>query len=433
MKREPHFTYRGFRYVEITGFPGEPDLNDIVGKVVHSDIPFVGHIETSNKMVNRLHLNTIWGQKGNFMSVPTDCPQRDERLGWTADGQIFAPTATYNADTAAFYTKWTRDLRDSQSKEGGYPDVAPRKADPSDGAPAWGDAGVIVPYVVYKMYGDIKVIEDNYEAMKRWIDYIWSANPNLLWINRKNNNFGDWLAPGFKTANPADKEVISTAYFGYDALLMSRMATAINKTEDSKKYLSLHVNISEAFNKAYVDQSTGKITADTQSSYLVALAFDLLPEKLRPLAAKHLADNVKAHDWHLTTGFVGVALLCPILTEYGYNDIAYRILLQDTYPSWGYTIKYNATTIWERWDCYTVEKGFEGSSFNHYSLGSVGKWLYQTVAGIGQQEDSIGFKKILIKPTPGNGLSFVNASYESINGLITSSWTIDTKTFTLKV
>ena len=189
------------------------------------------------------------------MSVPTDCPQRNERLGWTADGQIFAPTASYNGDTAAFYTKWIRDLRESQSKEGGYPNVAPRKVALSEGAPGWGDAGVIVPYVVYKMYGDIDVIRDNYEPMKRWIDYIWSANQNLLWTKRLSDNFGDWLAPGFNTSNPADRQIISTAYFGYDALLLSRMATAINNTEDSNKYKSLHRNISQAFTKAYVDQS----------------------------------------------------------------------------------------------------------------------------------------------------------------------------------
>ena len=428
---EPHFTFHGFRYIEITGYPGVPQLDDIVGKVVHSDTPFVGHIETSNKMVNRLHLNIVWGQKGNFLSVPTDCPQRDERLGWTGDGEVFAPTATYNADVSAFYTKWLRDLRQAQSKEGGYPDIAPRSFG-TDGSPAWADAGVIVPYVVYKIYGDLQVIEDNYEAMKKFIDYIWKPNPNLIWINHSNNNAGDWLSVNANTP----KDVLATAYFGYDALLMSRMAAAINKKDDAQKFESLHANISAAFNKAYVDQSTGKIKGDTQTVYLLALAFELLPEKLRSVAAQHLADNVKAHDWHLTTGFVGVGYLCPILTQYGHNDVAYRILLQDTYPSWGYSIKYNATTIWERWDGWTKEKGFQDagmSSFNHYSLGSVGRWLFQSVAGIDQKEDSIGFKKIIIRPKPGNDLTFVNSSYESINGLITSSWAIDSNTFTLKV
>ena len=429
---EPHFTFHGFRYIEITGYAGEPQLEDVVGKVIHSNIPFVGHIQTSNKMVNRLHLNTVWGQKGNFISVPTDCPQRDERLGWAGDGEVFAPTATYNADVAAFYTKWTRDLREGQSKDGGFPDVGPRLVDQADGSPAWGDAGVIVPYYVYKMYGDVKIIEDNYEAMTKWIDYIWKANPNLIWTKRVNNNFGDWLSLNADTP----KDLLATAYFGYDVLLLSRMAAAVNKKEDAQKYQSLFANISAAFNKAYVDQSTGKIKGDTQTAYLVSLAFELLPEKLRSVAAQHLADNVKAHDWHLTTGFVGVGYLCPILTQYGHNDVAYRLLLQDTYPSWGYSIKYNATTIWERWDGWTKEKGFQDpgmNSFNHYSLGSVGRWLFQSVAGIDQNDDSIGFKKILIRPKPGNGLTFVNSSYESINGLIGTSWTTDNKTFTLKV
>ena len=298
---EPHFTFHGFRYIEISGYPGEPQLNDFVGRVVGSDIPLVGKFETSNKMVNKLHQNIVWGQRGNFISVPTDCPQRDERMGWMGDGEVFAPTATYNAEVAAFYTKWMRDMRDGQSKDGGFSDVAPRKVDPKDGSPAWGDAGVIVPYYVYRMYGDIDIIEENYEAMKRWIDYILSVNPNYIWTKRVNNNFGDWLSVGADTP----KEVLSTAYFAYDSLLLSKMADVINRKDDANKYRKLHSDIANTFVKSFVNQTDGKIKGDTQTDYLLALAMDLLPENLKQKAVNHLVENVRAHNYHLTTGFVG--------------------------------------------------------------------------------------------------------------------------------
>ena len=298
---EPHFTYHGFRYIEISGYPGEPQLEDFVGRVVGSDIPLIGRFETSNKLVNKLHENIVWGQRGNFISIPLGCPQRDERMGWTADAQIIAPTSAYNGEVAAFYTKWMRDLRESQSKEGGFPDVSPKVQVMTDGAPGWGDAGVVIPFTIYRMYGDLQIIEENFVAMKRWIDFILSVNPNLIWTKRMNNNYGDWLSVGADTP----KEVLSTAYFAYDCLLLSKMATAINRTEDSNKYLKLHSDIANAFIKSFVNQTDGKIKGDTQTVYLLALAMDLLPQELKPKAAKHLADNVRAHDWHLTTGFIG--------------------------------------------------------------------------------------------------------------------------------
>ena len=253
-------------------------------------------------MVNKLHENIVWGQRGNFLSVPTDCPQRDERLGWMGDGQVFAPTATYNADVAAFYTKWMRDVREAQAGTGGFSDVSPRLVDNADGSPAWGDAGVIVPYTVYRMYGDLDIIEENYEAMKRWIDYILSVNPNYIWTKRVNNNIGDWLSVGADTP----KEVLSTAYFAYDSLLLSKLAIAINKTEDANKYQKLHSDIANTFVKTFVNTKDGKIKGDTQTVYLLALAMEMLPPALKPLAVNHLVENIKAHDWHLTTGFIGL-------------------------------------------------------------------------------------------------------------------------------
>jgi alpha-L-rhamnosidase len=299
---EPHFTIHGFRYVEVSGYPGEPKMTDIAGRVAHSDTPINGHFESSHPMVNQLAKNIVWGQRGNFISVPTGCSQRDERTGWMGDAGFFAHTSVYNADVAAFYTKWMRDVREAQSTSGGFSDVSPRIIDNSDGAPAWGDAGVIIPYIVWRMYGDLQIIEDNYKAMTKWIDYIESQNSDLIWRKRVNNNFGDWLEINAKTP----KDVLSTAYFAYDALMLSKMAKAINKTSDSEKYLSLHAKISDAFMKAFVNKTDAKISGDTQTVYLLALAFEMLPKPLRALAANHLVDNIKVHGWHLTTGFVGL-------------------------------------------------------------------------------------------------------------------------------
>jgi alpha-L-rhamnosidase len=253
-------------------------------------------------MVNQLAKNIVWGQRGNFISIPTDCPQRDERRGWMGDAQIFAHTAVYNADVAPFYTKWMRDVREAQSTSGGFSDVSPRLEKTKDGSPAWGDAGVIIPYTVWRMYGDLQIIEDNYKAMTKWIDYIESDNPDLIWRKRVNSDYGDWLQIDANTS----KDVLSTAYFAYDALLLSKMANAINKTSDSEKYLSLHAKISDAFMKTFVNETDAKILGDTQTVYLLALAFEMLPKPLRALAANHLVGNIKAHNWHLTTGFVGL-------------------------------------------------------------------------------------------------------------------------------
>ena len=301
---EPLFTFHGFRYVEVRGYPEEPQLSDLIGRVVGSDTPLVSKFESSSPMVNRLYKNIVWGQRGNFISVPTDCPQRDERFGYNGDGEVFAPTAVYNADVSAFYSKWLRDIRDAQSPDGGFSNISPRlpPKDDGSGSPAWGDAGVIVPYIFYRTYGDLDMIEEMFEPMKRWIDYILSANPDLIWTKRVSNNFGDWLSVNASTP----KDVLSTAYFGYDSLLLSRMADAIDRKDDGQKYRKLHSDIANAFNKAFVNTSDGKIKGDTQTVYLVALAYELLGPALIPKAVNHLVENIKAHNWHLTTGFVGL-------------------------------------------------------------------------------------------------------------------------------
>ena len=420
---EPHFTFHGFRYVEITGYPGVPGTKAITGCVLHSDIPVMGAFECDNPLVNQLVKNIDWGLRGNFLSIPTDCPQRDERLGWMGDAQIFVRTAAGNRDVAAFFEKWMDDVVDAQSPEGGFSDVAPRLIDMSDGAPAWGDAGVIVPWTIYQVYGDTKILETNYAAMAHWIEYLDSVNPNHLWVNRRNNDFGDWLS----IAADTDKEVLATAYFAYDTSLMARVAAVLGKTQDAARYNALFQNIKEAFNRAYVAEDA-RIQGDTQTAYVLALRFNLLLEETRAAAARHLVNDIEAKGGHLSTGFVGVGYLCPVLTNAGYADVAYKLLLNETFPSWGYSIKQGATTIWERWDGWTEEKGFQDvgmNSFNHYSLGSVGEWLQRYVAGIDTDPDKPGFAHILLRPHPSRRLLSVRAHFDSVQGRIVSAWRLD--------
>ena len=428
---EPRFTFHGFRYVEVTGFPGTPTLDAITGLVIGSDIEKTGTFSTSSALVNQLQSNIDWGQRGNFLSVPTDCPQRDERLGWMGDAQVFVKTATYNRDVAGFFEKWLQDVKDAQAPDGGYPDVAPRKVDTNNGAPAWGDAGIIVPWTIYQAYGDREVIDKQWVSMGQWMDYISSVNPDGLWKNRRANDFGDWLSIGADT----DKELLATAYYAYDANLMARMARATNRDAEAAQYAALFEKIKAAFNAAYVS-GDGVIKSDTQTAYLLALHFDLLPENLRALAVQHLADNIKAKNDHLSTGFIGVGYLCPTLSDNGHNDLAYKLLLNETFPSWGFSIAQGATTIWERWDGWTPDKGFQTTamnSFNHYSLGSVGEWLFGSVGGIQTDPNFPGFERILIAPQPGAGLTFANATYDSVRGRIVSNWKTEANATTYSI
>ena len=436
---EPRFTFHGFRYVEVTGLPGTPTLDAITGCVVHSDTPPAGTFECSNGLVNQLQRNIVWGQRGNFLSIPTDCPQRDERLGWMGDAQIFVRTATCNMDVHPFFVKWMQDVEDAQTPDGGFPDVAPRLGGlphfgpVGTGSPAWGDAGVIVPWTIYQVYGDAEILRRHYAAMAQWITFLHTANPNLLWTERVGHDYGDWLS----IAADTPKDVLATAYFAYDVSLMARIADVLGHADDAQKYRQLFADIKAAFNAAFVTND-GRIKGDTQTCYVIALRFDLLPAPLRPLAAKHLVDDIASKGGHLSTGFVGVGYLCPTLTEAGYNDVAYQLLLNETFPSWGYSIRHGATTIWERWDGWTEEKGFQDpgmNSFNHYSLGSVGEWLYRYVAGIDTDPAHPGFAHILIHPHPhpGPGLTHARAEYQSIRGRIVSEWKKDSGVLTLDV
>ncbi|HEY1663942.1 MAG TPA: family 78 glycoside hydrolase catalytic domain [Verrucomicrobiae bacterium] len=413
---EPHFTFHGFRYVEITGYPGQLTAKNIRAIVVGSDAPPTGTFESSNPDLNRLYQNIVWSQRGNFLSVPTDCPQRDERQGWMGDAQVFSPTAVRNADVAAFFTKWMVDVDDGQGTNGDFSDISPRVARPQPAMPVWGDAGVIIPWVAYHAYGDISFLSNNYPFMTRWVDFNVSRSHGLI----LSGGVGDHLAP-----IPTPTPVVDTAYFANSAHLVARAAALLGKTDDAAKYDQLYHDIAGAFDQAFVS-TNGMIRGDTQTGYILALQFSLLPENLQAAAAQRLADDVQQHG-HLTTGFVGVGLICPMLSEIGRSDLAWQLLLTNTYPSWLFSVKNGATTIWERWDGWTPVNGFQDSSmnsFNHYSLGSVGAWLYSGAAGIRPDDNAPGYKHFFLSPQFTTRLDHVAATFDSPYGIIASSWQI---------
>ncbi|MFE5320509.1 family 78 glycoside hydrolase catalytic domain [Paenibacillus sp. NPDC056579] len=436
---EPHFTFHGFRYVEVEGLTEEPTLESVTGQVVHSDTPHSGSIETSDPMINQLISNIRWGQRGNYLSVPTDCPQRDERLGWTGDAQIFIRTASYNMDVSRFFTKFMADMTDAQTEAGAFPDVAPdagwfewKQEHVQWFAPdnsGWGDAGVIIPWTLYLMYEDRSILEENYDAMKRWVDYL-KANSSRL-VRPDYANYGDWLSINADTPN----DVLATAYFAYSTLLFSRIASVLGCEEDARSYSELYGRIREAFVREFMDEN-GIIKGDTQTVYVLALYFGLLPDDQKSSAIRRLEQLIQSNGGHLSTGFLGVGYLLPALTENGLEELAYDLLHKDTFPSWLYSVKHGATTIWERWDGWTDHSGFQNpgmNSFNHYSLGSVGEWMYRYMAGIDADPEQPGFKHLVIKPCPGGKLTYVKAQYESSYGTIGSSWRVDNGRFALSI
>lgn len=431
----PRFTYHGFQYIELTGLDKPLPPENIEGCVVMSALDQAGLFECSHPLVNRLWKNILWSQKGNFFAVPTDCPQRDERLGWTGDAQVFIRTATYNMDVAAFFTKWMIDITDSQDVDGIFPDTAPRLRedetyvglDGLGGAPGWADAGVIIPYTIWRVYGDIRIIERHWDAMVRWMDWLERTNPDGLRKRDLGNNYGDWLCiPSdreFRTHSPM-KYLLATAFWAADAAMMHSMARAIGKIAEADRFRATYEKVRAAFQREWVLED-GRLTVETQTAYLLALAFDLIPPELKAAAARYLVANIKQLDWHLSTGFIGVGLLNPQLTLNGYSDVAYRLLFQETYPSWLYPVKHGATTVWERWNGWTDKDGFFDplmNSFNHYALGSVGEWLFRHVAGIELDPQIPGFQRFMLRPFVTEQLSYVRASYRTMHGEIVSHW-----------
>ncbi len=419
---EPHFTFHGFRYVQVTGLGYRPSPETITGIVIHSDAELTSSFECSNPMLNQLHSNVVWGQRSNYLEVPTDCPQRDERMGWTGDTQVFIRSGCYHQDVSAFFTKWIVDLMDTQNPAGTFGQQAP--VFHGHGSPAWADAGVICPWTIYQVYGDKRIIEQNYAAMSRFIEFCRSKG-----LSGRGGGFGDWLAVGSNTP----KELISAAYFAYTTKLMADMADALGKKEDAQKYTQLFANICRNFQEQFVNQD-GSIEGHSQTAYCLAIYFDLLTPEQRQEAADHLVERIQAKNYHLSVGFVGVPILLPTLTEIGRSDIAYRLIQNTSYPSWGYSIEQGATTIWERWNSYTKQDGFGDvgmNSFNHYAYGACSEWMFRSMLGI--ETDGAGFKKITMKPQFGNGITWAKGHYNSIKGKISSDWTLAKEKLNWKV
>jgi alpha-L-rhamnosidase len=426
----PHFTFHGFRYVAVTGYPGIPTLDAIKGEVVSSvDDEPAAKLATSSDLVNRMWEIGLWGQRGNFLSIPTDCPQRDERLGWMGDAGVFWRTGSYNFNIAAFSQKFIQDILDAQSSQGAFTNVSPNTLPLSSGetegssawdkemvgAPGWGDAGVIVPWTTWMQYGDKAVIEKSWDAMERWMDFIQSRNPDFIRKNGVGPNFADWLAPDPNT----NKDLLATAYWALIANMMSQMAHAIGKDADAQRYDELAQNIRVAFQKAYIG-GDGTVGTGTQTSYVVALYTKMAPESLEPLLTKKLVRDIEARNWHLSTGFLGTPFLLFTLADHGHTDVAYRLLLNETYPSWGYMLSKGATTWWERWNGDTGDPAM--NSYNHYAFGSVMAWVYRYAAGIDTMPASPGFKEIVIHPHLDPRMKSAHAEYDSVYGKIVSDW-----------
>ncbi len=424
---QPRFTFHGFQYVEVTGHSGKLRLDTITGVELTSATPVVGSFACSDPTANTLYHNICQTQRANFIDIPTDCPQRDERLGWMGDAQIYVRTATFNTDVAAFFTKWMVDVEDAQLENGGFSDVSPRKVAMGGGTAAWGDAGVICPWTIYQVYGDKRILAEHYDAMQKWIEYCRGTTKGTLL--RPAEGYGDWLSIQADTP----KDVLATAYFAHSSKLVGEIAEVLGKTDDAKNYRRLFEEIRTAFNNAYVSTDS-RIKGDTQTVYVLALAFDLLPAEKRQIAAQHLVDNIRDRNWHLSTGFVGTKDLMATLNAIGETDVAYHLFHNETFPSWGFSIQHGATSIWERWDGWTPEKGFQDpgmNSFAHYSFGAVCEWMFRTIGGI--DTEGPAYKHIVIRPQPGGRLSWARTTYNSVQGKIATAWKVDGDTLKLDV
>ncbi|MFZ6028524.1 MAG: family 78 glycoside hydrolase catalytic domain [Chloroflexota bacterium] len=448
---EPRFTFHGFRYVELSGLPGTPNRDTLTGIVLNSENPVTGSFECSDPQINQLQHNILWGWKGNSLDVPTDCPQRDERLGWTGDVQVFCRTAAFNTNAAGFFAKWLQDLEDSQGESGQLPSVAPDiEKSNNDGGPAWADAGVIVPWTMYLAYGDKRLLAERYGMMVRFLEYLVQTSPGYIRVNQTMDSwedvdtwppggYGDWLALDGSSQREGNtpKDLIGTAFFAYSARLMSQIAAVLEKEGDATRYERLYQDIRTAFQKRFVTPD-GLIVSSTQTSYVLPLAFDLLPENLRRQAAITLVRDIRKKANHLGTGFVGTHFLPFVLTEAGQLAVAYDLLFQEHWPSWLYAVTQGATTIWERWDGWTHDRGFQDpgmNSFNHYAYGAIGDWLYRVVAGINPDWERPAYKHTIFRPQPpaDGRLTYARASLQSPYGLVGSAWKIEAGRFSLEV
>jgi alpha-L-rhamnosidase len=426
---EPLFTYHGFRYVQISGLKEKPGMNDLTGKVIYADQPLIGHFESSNELINNINRNVVWAQKGNFYPAPTDCPQRDERLGWMGDAQIFAPTANFNMHLDRYWSKWMFDITDGQDEEGWVYDVNPPIVVTGPSKPGWGDAVTVIPWLNYRFFGNKRMIEDSYEGMKAWVEYMRKNSDNDIYFWEQNGwyGYGDWIAVEASPGKP-----IGSAYYYYSAKLLSEMAEVIGKTGDASEYAELAQRIAEAFQNEYWDKETLSYPGGTQTANLLPLAFGITPPELEDQVVKNLVDNVREKNGHPTTGFLGTGYILPMLSKYNHHDLAYEMMNKTEYPSWGYMVKNGATTIWELWNSDTEPP--EGmNSRNHFALGCVGEWIWNTLAGININDEYPGFKRVLIRPQPSGDLEWVMAEYETNYGLLAVDWQLDNGVFTLNL
>jgi alpha-L-rhamnosidase len=413
----------------------------VTGLALMSDTAETGTFECSDPLVNQLQSNIAWGQRGNFLEIPTDCPQRDERLGWTGDAQVFVATAAFNFGVAAFFTKWVQDCDDAQGPDGRLPEVVPRLLGQQDGGPGWSDARVVCPWAIYQAYGDERILARHYPAMRRWLE--WQAGSARDGIRPYEGcdyfpGFSDWLALDStwqSTIGATPRDLLGTAYFAQSAELLRRIATILGHEGDAARFAAFRETAVAAFNREYVTPG-GRLAVQTQTAYLMALAWDLLPEALRQPAFDRLLGLFAERDWHLSTGFLGTPLICPTLTRFGRADLAYRIFLQRDYPGWLFPVQNGATTMWERWNSWTPDAGFGDvnmNSFNHYAYGAIGRWMYDTVAGLALDPARPGYRHLLIAPQPGGGLTYARATIRSIRGPIAAGWTIDGATVRIEV
>ena len=436
---EPNFTYMGFRYVKVIGNHANITPEDFKAVAVYSDMESTGTFTTSNPLLNQLQHNIEWGQKGNFLDVPTDCPQRDERLGWTGDAQVFYRTAAFNMDVAGFFTKWMKDVAADQLPNGSVPFVIPNVLnDGSSGSAGWADAATIIPWDMYLTYGDKGVLETQYPNMKAWVDFMTSKSKDHLW--NTGFHFGDWLFYRPEDDNDGrsaitDKYLIAQSFYAHSTQLLINAAQVLGNKADERTYVELLSKIKKAFLMEYLTPN-GRLVSSSQTAYVLALNFDMLPENLRPQAVEYLVNNIKSYGTHLTTGFLGTPYLCHVLSRFGKTEMAYSLLLQETYPSWLYPVKMGATTIWERWDGIKQDGTFQTTSmnsFNHYAYGAIGDWMYRVMGGLDTDESAPGYKIVTIAPQPGGKITHAATHLETLYGLTGTDWKIENGIFKMKV
>jgi len=419
----PTHSFYGFRYIEAES--SKPcEILSVTGQVIGSEYRETSSFTTSDREINKLFENIVWGQRGNYFSIATDCPQRDERLGWTGDTQIFSEAALYNGDVGSFLRKWLRDLRDSQLDSGAYTDVAPFCVAGAGNA-AWGDAGIIVPYNVYRVYGDKAVLEECFESMEKYMDFVGSRG-----MEGHEARYGDWLA-----YEPTSKKNIILCLWANDADIMEKVSRVLEKEEKAEKYAKLLSDIKAEYARLFIEN--GEIREKSQTAYILALAYNMAPKDVLEKAAASLREKIKGNGYRLSTGFIGTGLINATLSRYGMSDLAYSLLCQTEDPSWLYSVRQGATTVWERWNSYTKKSGFGDmgmNSFNHYAYGAVCAWMFSYMAGIACDDDAPGFRSFVYRPVPDmrdpsalpdgqKRIDFVKASYDSPAGTISSAWT----------